>query len=262
MKIEVLLSTMNQIDTSIINKMNISGDAIIINQCNYNDFVENNENNRWIKMYSFNERGIGLSRNTALMRATGDICIFADDDVVYNDEYTSLILDAFKNNPDADLIIFNVPSLNDERKGPALIKKNSPVNYLNFMRYGTYNIAFKRESVVKANIFFSLLFGGGAKYSAGEDTLFLFECLKKGLKIYTNTAQIGTVSHEESTWFKGYNKKYFFDKGIFFTTLSKKLSYLLILQFAIRRYSLFKHEMGITQAIKYMLEGRKNILCN
>ncbi|WP_454861528.1 hypothetical protein [Peribacillus frigoritolerans] len=128
------------------------------------------------------------------------------------------------------------------------------------MRYGAVSIAFRRESVIRSNVFFSLLFGGGAKYSAGEDTLFLFECLKKGLKIYTNTAQIATVSQEDSTWFKGHNKKYFYDKGILFTSLSKKLSYLLILQYAIRKYNLYKNELGMVQAIRYMIEGRRNHL--
>ncbi|MFE4238723.1 glycosyltransferase [Peribacillus butanolivorans] len=260
MEIDVLLSTMHQEDMSIINKMNISGNAIIINQCNYNNFIENNEKNRNIKMYSFNERGIGLSRNTALMRSTADICILADDDVVYSDIYQKLVLDAFENNPKADVIVFNVPSQNEDRKGPKKIKKNARVNYLNCMRYGAFNIAFKRESVIKANISFSLLFGGGAKYSAGEDTIFLFECLKKGLKIYQNTAQLGIVSHEESTWFKGYNKKYFYDRGVLYATLTKKLSFLLILQYAIRKYHLYKNDLKLTTAIKYMIEGRRNFL--
>ncbi|WP_454861529.1 hypothetical protein [Peribacillus frigoritolerans] len=73
MELEVLVSTMHQKDMTIINKMNIIGNAIIINQCNNNDLKEINEKNRCIKMYSFNERGIGLSRNTALMRAAADM---------------------------------------------------------------------------------------------------------------------------------------------------------------------------------------------
>ncbi|PHD75787.1 hypothetical protein COF64_11430 [Bacillus sp. AFS043905] len=257
MEIEVLLSTMDQKDLSIINKMNIRGNAIIINQCDYNDFKEINEKNRSIKMFSFNERGIGLSRNTALMRSSADICILADDDVVYNNEYLNIVLDAFKNNPKADVMIFNVPSLNKERQGHTIVKE-APVNYFNFMRYGAVRIAFKRESIIKSNIFFSLLFGGGAKYSSGEDTLFIFDCLKKGLKIYTNTAQIGTVKQEESTWFTGYNKKYFYDKGILYASLSKKLSLILILQFAIRKYKLYNGEIGMVKAIKYMIKGRRN----
>ncbi|KQL42437.1 hypothetical protein AN960_00280 [Bacillus sp. FJAT-25509] len=258
MKLEVLVSTMHQKDNSLLEKMNIHSNAIFINQCDKVIFEEFPYKGNIIRFLSFNERGIGLSRNNALMRATGDICLFADDDVIYNDEYENIVLNAFKGDPNADIIIFNVPSLNKERENTAEIKRNSQVNYFNFMRYGAVSIAFKRESIKKANVYFSLLFGGGAKYSAGEDTLFLFECLQKGLKISTNTAQIGTVSQKDSTWFRGYNKKYFYDKGILYATLSKKLSYLLILQYAIRKHNLYKNEMGMIQAIKYMSEGRRN----
>jgi hypothetical protein len=42
--------------------------------------------------------------------------------------------------------------------------------------------------------------------------------------------------------------------------MSKKFSSILILQFAIRKYKIFKNEMGFLQAIKYMLAGRKHCL--
>lgn len=258
MKIEVLISTMNQKDLTLVNQMNVKGNAIIINQCDKNDFIELNDNNRCIKMFSFNERGIGLSRNTALMRSTADICVMADDDLTYVDDYEMIIKKAFEDNPKADMIIFNVPALNEERDGNSDNKKEYKVNYSNFMRYGTFRLAFRRESILKANIYFSLLFGGGAKYGSGEDTLFIHECLKKGLKIYTCPIQIGTVKQEDSSWFKGYNEKYFYDKGVLYNTISKRMSSLLILQFAIRKYNLYKNEMDMINAIRYMQKGRKN----
>lgn len=42
MKVEVLLSCMNQKDFSIIEKINIHSDAIIVNQCNHNCVKEKN----------------------------------------------------------------------------------------------------------------------------------------------------------------------------------------------------------------------------
>ncbi|OME82316.1 hypothetical protein BK120_15830 [Paenibacillus sp. FSL A5-0031] len=260
MKLQVLVSTMHQNDFSIIDKMNLKSNTIIINQCSRNEYSEYEDENMQVKMYSFNERGIGLSRNNALMRSNADICLLADDDVIYNDGYGTLIIEAFENNPNADIIMFNVPSLNMNRVGSLNNKKEHRVNYTNFMRYGAVRIAFRRESVIKANVYFSLLFGGGAKYSSGEDTLFINDCLKKGLKIYTSASQIGIVKQESSTWFNGYNKKYFFDKGVFFKLLSNKWSIFLIIQFAIRKYSLYKNDTGLKEAIKYMLDGRRSII--
>lgn len=256
MKIEVLISTMNQSDMTLINRMKINTDAIIINQSNSNSYEEINYKSNLIRMYTFNETGIGKSRNNALMRATGDICLLADDDMVYSKSYKETVCNAFQENPRADIILFNVPSKNNERQ-TVNIKKNSRVNYLNFMRYGAVNIAFRRSSILKANVNFSLLFGGGAIYNAGEDSLFLFECLKKGLTIISNTAKIADVDQETSTWFNGYDDKYFFDKGVFFTCLSNNLAHILILQFLVRKYTMYKDTISFFKAYRDMVEGMK-----
>lgn len=261
MKLEILLSTMNQKDLSIIKDMNIRGNVLIVNQSDFHDYCYlDNSPEQVVKMYSFAERGIGLSRNTALMRASGDICLLADDDVVYKEDYEQIVLQAFRDYPYADVILFNVPSMNIERKGPASIDNVTGINFFNFMRYGAVNIAFKKESVTKANIFFSLLYGGGAKYNAGEDTLFLYDCLHKGLKVIGYPREIGKVKQEGSSWFTGFNEKYFFDKGVLYTNLSKKLSYFLILQFAIRKHQIYREQIKFTDALRYMIKGRKNFI--
>ncbi|MCE5286201.1 MAG: glycosyltransferase family 2 protein [Pelosinus sp.] len=257
MNIEVLVSTMHQNDLSLIKKMNLQTNAIIINQCNRNSYLEKSINNRQYKMYSFSERGVGKSRNNALMRSTADICVMADDDVVYLDNYEAIIKDAFIRMPNADVIMFNVPSYNKERD-TITIEKTQRVRYHNCLKYGTFNMAFKRESILKANIFFSLLFGGGAVYSAGEDSLFIMDCLKKGLIIYADTHKIADVYHETSTWFTGFNDKYFLDKGAFFAAVSSPWCLLLILQFAIRRHKLYKKDMSFAGACAAMLEGKRN----
>lgn len=254
MVVETLVSTMHQKNLDIVNKMNIQTKAIIINQCDSYGYIE--DDIRSVQMYSFNEKGIGKSRNNALMRATGDICVLADDDEVFVDNYETIIKQAFLNNPKADLILFNVPSTNKERPTVNIIK-NKKVNSFNFMKYGAVNIAFKRESILKANVYFSLLFGGGAKYSAGEDTLFIHTCLEKGLNIFSDTAKIASVKQESSSWFSGYNEKYFFDKGVFFASLSKKMAYALILQYAIRKHSLYKKDVSFKYALRYMIRGVK-----
>lgn len=114
MDLQVLVSTMHQVDHSLLEKMNISSDSIIINQCNRNE-VENFQYCGFdIKFISYDERGIGLSRNNALMRASADICLFSDEDVKYVDDYKNIIVRAFEENPRADIIIFNVVSTNLE----------------------------------------------------------------------------------------------------------------------------------------------------
>ena len=57
------------------------------------------------------------------------------------------------------------------------------------------------------------------KYGSGEDSLFFRDCLREGLRIYTYPAVIGHLRPEPSSWFTGYNEKYFFDKGVLWSQL-------------------------------------------
>ena len=100
---QVLVATMHQTDHSLLEKMNIQSDAIVVNQCNRNEVERFMYNGHQILWMSLNERGIGLSRNTALMRATADIILFADEDVRYKDGYAQVIESAFEKNRNADM---------------------------------------------------------------------------------------------------------------------------------------------------------------
>lgn len=256
MNLQVLVSAMDQKDHSLLNRMNIQSDAIIINQCDRYNYEKITYNNHQVYFISFAERGVGLSRNNALMRATADICLFADEDVVYLNDYKSIIIKAFKDNPRADIILFNLPSTNPNRP-TYTIKKNSRVRWYNCLRYGAVNIAVRTEKLKKANVYFSLLFGGGARYSSGEDSLFLAECIKKGMRVYSVPIVIGHVNQKESSWFEGYTDKYFIDKGVFYKALSKRWAKLLCLQFVLRHRRMFEHEKTWREALRLMFEGLK-----
>ena len=91
-KLQILVSTMNQDDKSLIKRMNIHSDAIIINQTDSFSKETWNENGNNFEWYNLEERGVGLSRNNALLRATGNILLFADDDVRYIDNYEKICL--------------------------------------------------------------------------------------------------------------------------------------------------------------------------
>lgn len=254
--VESLVSTMDENVESLSNNMNLENNAIFINQQDqhyYNDFFIGDNH---IREYSFEDRGVGLSRNSALMRSDADICIMADDDMIYVDNYLEKIKNEYKKHPDADMIIFNV-RIHKDNNTYEVVKKNSKINYLNSLKYGTVSFTFKREKVVKNNIYFSLLFGGGAKFSNGEDSIFLWDCLKSGLKVYSSTEIIADVYNDESSWFTGYNDKFFIDRGALFDALSSKFSLLLIYQYAFRKQKEYSNDLSVKKAIKLMNEGRK-----
>ena len=253
-KVEVLVACMNRTNNSIYNEMNIQTDAVIINQCDRFERTVSTINGNELKFYSFNERGVGRSRNHALMNSSADICMFADEDMIYVDDYEKIVLRAFKKNPKMDIILFEIESLNPERKC-AVIKKNARITLFNGLKYGTCRIAFKREKVIRSNIWFSLMFGGGAKYCTGEDSLFIYECIKKGLKLYTCKEKIADVKQDTSSWFTGYGEKYYKSKGALCAAMTPRYSKLLSIIFAVKGYKMNKSKYKFTQIVKLMFDG-------
>lgn len=254
--VQVLLSTMNQNNYEILKQMNIRSNALIVNQNailseSIFDFRGNN-----IEWYSFPEKGIGKSRNIALLRSSGDVALFADDDVVYRDDYRILIQKEFVRNPKADLIVFNVGSTNPDRP-EYTIKERKRVHFFNCLRYGTFRIAVRTDRIKKKRIGFSLLFGGGSKYGSGEDSLFIVDCLRSGLRMYSSPVEIGKVTHSQSSWFSGYNEKYFFDKGALFCAISEPFAVLLCLQFCLRHKEMTV-DLSLPAAFQQMLRGIKD----
>lgn len=234
MKIQILVAAMNQTDHSLIEKMNIKTDAIIGNQCNHNSIESFEFNGKNIMYLNFFERGVGLNRNNALMRADADVCLFADDDMVYEDNYVETVIKAFEENTEADIIVFNLREKESSRK---IITKKTRVGYLNFLRYGTARVAIRLASVKKQGIYFNQCFGGGTLYSHGEDNLFLCECLKKGLKMIAVPEYIASLTEErKSSWNNGYDEKYIRDQGVLYRTLSRRWWRFLCLQDAFRRH--------------------------
>ena len=118
MKVEVLASVMNASLPETVQHMNLQSDAVIINQCDRlgQEEMQISPGNGRIRFCSFPDRGIGRSRNEAILRAEGDICLFSDADIVYEDGYEAAVLAEFERNPRADMIIFNI-EVEEERNG-------------------------------------------------------------------------------------------------------------------------------------------------
>lgn len=252
MKVQVLVATMNQTDYSLLDKMNIQTDAIVCNQCDKYDYAEFDYKGHNIKWFSFAERGVGLNRNNALMRATADVCVLADDDMIFQDGYCEIIERVFEKS-NVEVAAFNLVESVVKRY---VIDKKIRITKKNYGRYGAARIAFRRESVIFNGISFNLLFGGGAKYSAGEDTLFLKDCIEKKLKFFGFPLALAYMNEEDrvSSWFSGYNDKYFLDKGVLYYCLNKRMCKALSL------YHCFKHrkryaEYGWKNAYKMMKKG-------
>ena len=75
MEVQVLASVMHQSNIEdIIQSMRLDSDAVIINQCEHYGYEETLWKGHRIRLFSCAERGVGRSRNNAILRADRDIC--------------------------------------------------------------------------------------------------------------------------------------------------------------------------------------------
>lgn len=257
--VETLVVTMNQMDRSLDKTMNIQTDALIGNQCGRNDNEVFYSDGKRVVYLNTTETGVGKNRNLVLDHATGDICVLADDDMRFIDEYPSIVLQAFRDCPQADILIFNLIEARPVRK---INRTYSKVNCFNYAQYGAARIAFRRNKIADSGIRFSLLFGGGARYGCGEDTVFLQECLRKGLRIYTAPYALAELHQGESSSWKAGHQKFFFDKGAAYACLHPFTYAGYDLLFLLRHMQEYKSDVSPSDALQLMLKGSQDYLKN
>lgn len=253
MSVEVLVSVMNQSMEELVAKMKLDSDAVIINQCDCEAYAEMEYHGHKIRFFSFPERGIGKSRNAAIERADGDICLFSDEDIVYEPGYAKAIEEEFAKNPKADMILFNIGV--EESRRTYFITERKRVHWYNCGRYGAVSFAIRREALEKFGVKFSLLFGGGARFSNGEDSLFLKELMDLGCKVYTAPVLIGREEAGESSWFSGYNQKFFYDRGVLYHYLYHIMAVPFSLRFLLAHKKNVCGRVGLWKAFGWMRQG-------
>jgi len=95
MEPEVLLSAMYLDNENYIDTLNIHTDCVVINQCDregirrvVHDSAKGEINITYVET---KDRGLSRSRNEAIGKARGDICILCDNDVEYVEDYDRII---------------------------------------------------------------------------------------------------------------------------------------------------------------------------
>lgn len=258
MKLQVLVSAVGQDVKSLAQRMQLESDAIIINQTDHFSYECFEQQGKQIQAYCFAEKGVGLSRNNALLRGTGDILLFSDEDIVYDKGYEQRILEEFEKHQEADILLFNMRV--GEERATYYTTQLHRVHIWNAGRYPTYSFAVRRDVLHASHITFSLLFGGGAKYSNGEDSLFLKDCLAYGMKVYAVPVEIGAETVRESTWFNGYHEKFFYDRGVLYHFLYGKLAIPMAVRFLLAHGKVMCQQIPVKEAFKLMRKGIHDVI--
>lgn len=223
-QLEILCVTMHQKDFSKIEQMNIHSDVFFANQADTTAYEELEFEGHKARMLTTDTRGVGINRNMTLQYAKGDICLFADDDVTYDDDMEARVLAEFNAHPDADIMIFHLDA-GEKRKQISYPKTKKCTGFFR-VPWGAVRVAFRRNSVKKANIWFTTLFGGGCVFPSGEDSMWLIEAKRKGLTFYVSKESIGKIDVAESSWYTGRDEKYFFSRGAMYAAVHPKTQWL------------------------------------
>lgn len=256
MKVQVLVSTMHQSDSSLIERMQIATDAVIVNQCDRDseeDFLFHGHHITWINSTT---RGLSKSRNICLDHASGDICLFADDDLNYIQGYETVVVDAFQKNPECSILRFKVKGI--EKPFKQYPDQSKKIGFLDSLKMSSVEIAVLRESI--SGIRFDEQIGAGTDFFMGEENAFLAECLRKGLTIKYIPQTILELHVGNSSWYNGMNDRYFISRGAAFAAMKTKVTDLLILQFAIRKYKRYRKDVSFVEAFQLMKTGKKKYL--
>ncbi|MCD8379203.1 MAG: glycosyltransferase family 2 protein [Lachnospiraceae bacterium] len=255
MAVEVLLSCLNQDIPALLTKTGLNGAAVVVNQCDREGSEEIVLPGGLARIFYSAERGVGKSRNLALSKAQEEICIFGDEDIVYREGYAELIEAEFAKHPEADGLLFQVEV--DPSRKTYQNDSFGRVGLLNCGRYPAYSMALRRQKLIDSGVWFSTLFGGGARYSNGEDSLFIRDVIKAGLKLYKTPVCIGEEQPRPSTWFTGYHEKFFFDRGVLYAFLYGRLAPLWAFRFVFAKRKLMCQEIPWQSTFGIVLKGIK-----
>lgn len=251
MSLEVLLSCMNKIEFSIIEDSNLKNvNTLIINQCDRDDEIILDSKHRVINTTT---RGLSISRNMALDNSKEDICLLCDDDERFIDDLEKIILGAYNQIKDADIIVFKVSNWPEAFRGK--IKRLSKIELL---KVSSVQISFKKKSVI-GKVKFDPLLGAGTQNGSGEENKFLLQCNKLGLKIYYMPINILTLNDNDSTWFSGFNKEYFYKRG-YTTRYVYGFGFAIIygFYFIFSKRNLYKDTLSVKEAAYYLFKGMKD----
>ena len=253
MRLEILMSCMHQKDDSIVRNSGITGDVLMINQCDREDDRSYLTQTGTARILSTRQRGLTKSRNLAIETTDADICLLCDDDESFVSDYEKRILHAYRTVPEADLIIFKM--CNQPTPFRDQIKE---LRFPRIMSVSSWQISFRKESLMRTGVRFDELLGAGTGNGAEEELKFLMDCRKAGLKIFYVPTEIASVWQTESTWFDGFTRQFFINRGA--TTryiLGYFPAFLYGIYYVIKHHNKYRKYLTPPQAFSALLKGMR-----
>ena len=251
MTLEVLMSCMHQSDDTLVRKAGLTGNVLVINQCDHSGYAEFPTSNGMARVFSTPQRGLTKSRNVAISKATAEVCLLCDDDEVFVPNYEAAILAAYKEYPQADVIIFKMVN-----RPPSFPDQPMRLRFPKTMKVSSWQISFRKEKLLAAGVQFDELLGAGTGNGAEEELKFLLDCERAGLVIYYVPTEIASVAQEASTWFGGFSETFFENRGA--TTryiLGTGLASVYAVYYVLRKKGMYCRDITPANALRATFRG-------
>ena len=251
-KVQILVSTMNN-QPELLERLNVTTDAVVVNQCGRDARKEFEFRGHQVTWIDSSSRGLSVSRNIAVENASADYIVLVDDDEVLNDGLEEQVAGAFRAHEEMDVIAWQIEGI--ERKFKDYAPDAHEITKMGSMKLSSAELTMKRSSITDNGIRFHEKFGSGAKYKMGEENIFLFSCYGKGLRAFYIPERLARLHMEESTWFEGYNEKYFIDRGATYYEMFGWLSVPMVIQFLLRKKALYRETISAAKAFRMAMQG-------
>jgi glycosyltransferase involved in cell wall biosynthesis len=192
---------------------------LIVNQTEGEKILTSGYSN--IRVINSFEKGLAKSRNLALENAVGKILVIADDDIVYQKEFTMRIIAAYHKYPDAVVINFSAVNLNGDliKKYPSSSKAN--LSIFDILNTSSIEMTINKKIIDESKILFDENFGLGAVFGMGEEAVFLFDLKGKHKQLVFDTEIIVKHEGQTSSSKKEADERYYI-QGALLTRIFKK----------------------------------------
>lgn len=202
---EYLLTTVGKNQEEIIDlikQTNISGKFLVGNQkAISNDSVHIEIEDKVIDIFNLTSIGTSRNRNFLLSKSNATYITFLDDDIRL-EGINSKDLEDVVSKENKNALRFNVKSLDPTDIFKQLIDIDE-VSYMQMKSFGICGIFFKREILLKNSLIFLPFIGPGNFLNHSEDSIFLFNYLKKkNLKLKSLSPCYFVATGSSSTWRK------------------------------------------------------------
>lgn len=179
LQLEILIATVNRNSLHFLDSMFQNNDIsdyqiLVVNQTSENNKIDSEDPK--IRTINSNETGLSKSRNLAIENAIGDICLLADDDVVFIEGFEKTIIQSYSDIENADVIAFK--TLTTENKPYSQYPKSTSKLEGFAKEVLSIEITFRRASIANSKVRFNEHFGLGATFGDSENYIFLKDLMK------------------------------------------------------------------------------------